>query len=117
MDDEKVDVWATVIWGSDVEVLCVVPLIVGVSVSAGNVGSGALFPDRLRSVDKMCPDSRLVSVLLMGIVAAVEAKGGRGGLVLPDVAALLWDVVFNAEKLPICIVDGESDSTMSANVF
>jgi len=53
----------------------------------------------------------------MGIVAAVEAEGGRGWLVLPKAAALLWDMVFNAEELPICIVDGESDLTASANVL
>jgi len=52
----------------------VVPLIVVVSISAGNVSSAATFPDCLRSVDKMCPDSHLASVLLMGIVAAVEAE-------------------------------------------
>jgi len=52
----------------------VVPLIIVVSISAGNLTSAAMFPDHLRSVDKMCPDSHLVSVLLMGIVAAVEAE-------------------------------------------
>ena len=70
--------WATVIRGSDVEVFCMVPLVIGVSVLAGNVSSAASFPDCLRSVDKMCPDSRLASVLLIGIVAAVEAKGSHG---------------------------------------
>jgi len=94
-----------------------VPLVVGISVSAGNVSSAASFPDRLRSVDKMCPESHLVSVLLMGVVAAVEAEGGCGLLVLPEAAALLWDVVFNAEELPICIVDGESDLTAFTNVL
>jgi len=67
----------------------VVPLIVGVSVLAGNVSSAVSFPDHLRSIDKMCPDSCLVSVLLMGVVAAVKAEGGHGWLVLPEVAALL----------------------------
>jgi len=76
-----------------------------------------MLPDRLRRVDKMCPDSRLASVLLMGIVAAVEAEGGHGWLVLPEAAALLWDMVFNVEELPICIADGEDDSTASANVL
>jgi len=116
-DDEEVDVWATVIRGSNVEVFCVVPLVVGVSVLAGNVSSAASFPDHLRSVDKMCPDSHLTSVLLMGVVAAVEAEGGHGWLVLPEAAALLWDVVFNAEELSVCVADGESDLTASANVL
>jgi len=116
-DDEEVDVRATVIRGSNVEVFCMVPLIVGVSVSAGNVSSAASFPDHLRSIDKMCPDSCLVSVLLVGIVAAVEAEGGRGWLVLPEATALLWDMVFNADELPVCITDGESDLTASTNVL
>jgi len=58
-----------------------------------------------------------MSVLLMGIVAAVEAEGSCGWLVLPVVAALLWDVVFNVEELPVCIVDGEDDLTASTNVL
>ena len=94
-----------------------VPLIVVISILAGNVNSAATFPDCLRRVDKMCPDSRLASVLLVGIVAAVETEGGRGWLVLPEAVALLWDMVFNAEELPICIVDGEDDLTASANVL
>ena len=53
----------------------------------------------------------------MGIVAAVEAEGSCGWLVLPVVAALLWDVVFNVEELPVCIVDGEDDLTASTNVL
>ena len=94
-----------------------VPLVVVVSILAGNVSSAVAFPDRLRRVDKMCPDSHLMSVLLMGVVAAVEAEGSRGWLMLPVVAALLWDVVFNAEELPVCVTDGEDDSTASANVL
>jgi len=65
----------------------------------------------------MCSDSHLASVLLIGVVAAVEAEGGCGWLVLSEVAALLWDMVFNAEELPVCIADGESDLTASANVL
>ena len=65
----------------------------------------------------MCPDSHLVSVLLMDIEAAVEAEGIRGRLVLPAVAALFRDVVFDAKEFPACITDGESDSTVSANVL
>jgi len=37
--------------------------------------------------------------------------------VLPEAAALPWDMVFNAEELPICVMDGEDDSTASANVL
>jgi len=56
----------------------VVPLVVGISVLAGNVNSAASFSDYLRSIDKMCPDSHLVAVLLMDIEAAVEAEEVHG---------------------------------------
>jgi len=56
----------------------VVPLVIVVSILAGNVSSAVAFPDCLRRVDKMCPDSHLASVLLMGVVAAVEAEGSHG---------------------------------------
>ena len=65
----------------------------------------------------MCPDSRLMSVLLMDVEAAVEAEGIHGWLVLPAVAALVGDVMFDAKEFPACVADGESDSTVSANVL
>jgi len=37
--------------------------------------------------------------------------------VLPEVAALLWDVMFNAEELPVCIMDGKNDLTAFTNVL
>src|SRR6267142_607733 len=77
-DDKEVDVWAAVIVGSVVLISGVVPLVVGLCVSAGNVSSAASLSERLRSVDKICPDSRLVSVLLVGTVAALVADGVRG---------------------------------------
>jgi len=95
----------------------VVPLVVALCVSAGNGSSAASLPDSLRSVDKIRPDSCLVSVLLVGAVAALIADEIRGWLVLPAAADLSGDVVFNVEELPVCIVDQESDSTASANVL
>jgi len=62
-------------------------------------------------------DSPLASVLLMDIEAALEAEGLHSWLVLPVVAALPRDVVFDAKELPIRVVDGESDPTTSANVL
>ena len=94
-----------------------VPLVVGLCVLAGNAGSAASLPDRLRSVDKICPDSRLVFVLLVGTVAALVADEVCGWLVLPAAVDLFGDVVFNAEELPVSTVDRESDSTASANVL
>ena len=94
-----------------------VPLVVGISVSAGNVNSAALFPDCLRSIDKMCPDSCLAVVLLTDVEAAVEAEEVHGWLVLPAAAALFRDMVFDAKELPACVADGESDPTMSTNVL
>jgi len=70
--------WAAVVKGSVVVVSCVVPLVVGLSVSAGNAGSAVSFPDRLRSVDKMCPDSCLIFVLLVDAEATLEAEGIHG---------------------------------------
>jgi len=68
-------------------------------------------------VDKVCPDSHLVSVLLVGTVAALVADEVCGWLVLPAVVDLSRDVMFNAKELPIHIADWESDSTVSANVL
>ena len=94
-----------------------VPLIIGISILAGNVSSAASFPDHLRSMDKMCLDSHLMSVLLMDVEAALKAKGLCSWLVLSKAATLPKDVVFNVKELPICVVDGESDLKMSTNVF
>jgi len=77
-DDKEVDVWAAVVRGSVVVVSCVIPLVVGLCVSAGNAGSTASLPDRLRSVDKICPDSRLVFVLLVGTEATLGTEEIRG---------------------------------------
>ena len=116
-DDKEVDVWAAVVRRSDVLVSCVVPLVIGLSVSAGNASSAVSFPDCLRSMDKMCPDSHLASVLLIGIEAALEAEGIHGWLVLSEAAALPRDVVPDAKELPVCVADGESNPTTSTNVF
>ena len=94
-----------------------VPLVVGLSILTGNVSSAVSLPDHLRSVDKMHPDSCLSSVLLIGVEAALKAEGIRGWLGPPEVVALLWDVVSDANEFPVGITDWESDSTMSANVF
>jgi len=69
MNDEEVDVRAAVVRGSNVLVSYVVPLIVGICLSAGNVSSAVSFPVHLRSMDKMCLDSPLMSVLLVDIEA------------------------------------------------
>jgi len=37
--------------------------------------------------------------------------------VLPAVAALVRDVMFDAKEFPVGVADGESDSTASTNVL
>jgi len=68
-------------------------------------------------MDKVCPDGCLVSVLLTGREAALGAEEIHGWLVSSKVVACLWNVVSDANEFCVCVVDGESDPTMSAKVF
>src|SRR6267142_2054639 len=65
----------------------------------------------------MRPESCLIFVLLVGAEATVVAEEVRGWLVFPTAVGLLWDVVSDANELPVGITDWESDSTTSANVL
>jgi len=67
-------VWTAVIDGHEVVVPIVVPLVIGITVLAGNLDLAVLLPDCLRGMDKVVPDSSLLSVLLLDAEAAVKAE-------------------------------------------
>jgi len=116
LDDEEVDVWAAVIVGSEVGVACVVPLVVCLCLSTGDVASGVALSDCLRGVDEERPDSSLSSILLIRCVAALRAEVVRDKLGSSVADATLCVVVFDAELL--ChVLDGESDPTTSTKVL
>jgi len=97
LDDEEVDVWAAVIVGSEVGVACVVPLVVCLCLSTGDVASGVALSDCLRGVDEERPDSSLSSILLIRCVAALRAEVVRDELGSSVADATLRVVVFDAE--------------------
>ena len=65
LDDEEVGMRAAVVVGSEVGVACVVPLVVCLCLSTGDVASAAALSDCLRGVDEAHPDSSLLSILLI----------------------------------------------------
>ena len=77
-----------------------VPLVVALGVSAGNADSTVALPDRLSSVDKMRPESCLVSILLVGREATLVTEEVRGWLVFPTAVGLFWDMVSDANETP-----------------
>jgi len=82
----------------------------------GNVASAAVLPDCLGGVDEV-PDGSLTSVLLTGREAALRTEVVHVQLGSSVAVATLRDVVFDANELRLCVLDGESNPTMSAKVL
>jgi hypothetical protein len=109
-------VGAAVVGWCIVLILGIIPVVIGAYVTAENGGSVVPSSMLLRGMDKVLPDINVIGVLLVNVEAIVLTEPLHLCLLVLVLIALFGLMDIDAVH-PIAPLLGESNATMSANVF